>query len=164
MDLYTEAMKATDPEPVDGMMPVKPEPPAFLQSQPLTPIETADLIAKLAETGRPYTAEEIAVFTAPQISMLRGWLTSCAAIADKLGDALTANDLPAAPGFLKAVEVPLEGSGDVDPADWETCESCEQKKADVSLRAGADVPLCDACAAELVEADATEAAAEEVTH
>lgn len=77
------------------------EVPAFLKPQPLTPIEIADLLKRLADRDYEFEAEELAAWTKAQTAEAMDWLTRCEAIEKDKGDAVTADDLPAAPEFFE---------------------------------------------------------------
>lgn len=77
------------------------EVPAFLKPQPLTPIEIADLLQRLANRDYEFEADELAAWTKAQTAEAMDWLTRCEAIEKDKGDAVTADDLPAAPEFFE---------------------------------------------------------------
>lgn len=89
-------------ELAEGEVPMVPEPPAFLIPQPLTPIEAVDLSVQLAAEDYTYEPEAIQELTAVQVSELRHWLAGVAAVRAEKGEAVTFDDLPAAPGWMDA--------------------------------------------------------------
>lgn len=96
--------------------------PAFLTPQPLTPIEVAKLLEDLTASGLTLTAAQVSGLTQPQLFETRDFLLRTAAVHADKGEAVTFEDLPAVPTFLKDLEdqggeAPESEDADADDAN-----------------------------------------------
>lgn len=109
-----------------------PEPPAFLTPQPLTPIEIADLMTRLADAGVEVDAERVAAWGLGSRLVVRTWLEACDAVKAEKGDALVADDLPPVPDWLaggddeQEVDESHEDAEDAADADRESADAIEE--------------------------------------
>lgn len=95
LDAVEAANAAGEPPVLDTI-----DVPAFLLPQPLTPIEIADLVNRLAKAELKITPEQLAEFSKPRIAEVCDFLDRYAAVVKEKGDAVTVDDLPEPPEFL----------------------------------------------------------------
>lgn len=101
---WLDAMDAFDAAPQDGVEMVKPEMPAFLVPQPLTPVEVASCIERLSAEGVEVDEADVEGWSLRQRAEVTAYLEASARIRAEKGDAVTYDDLPEPPEWLVSPE------------------------------------------------------------